>query len=306
MIKYSIIICLHNDFTYLNEQLSALKSQNGDLSHLEIVIVDNASTHVVSDNIKKIINNYKTLRIKYVYESKIGAQIARNKAISESNGDLLLYLDDDALPSSDWFLEMTNCYNRNNRSVIQGRIILQYRKMKPLWLSDHLEMLLSKIDLGDSTKDFNLGYVLCNMAIPRSAFNEIGNWDTRIGRKGHILLSGEDAEFAMRLANSSSMFEFIYCGRASVDHVVRSNRYKKSFFHSRSYWGGVTNGYLMKNFPHTHKFSNSFIRNFKIGIGSLIIWLSLCLFRNNNHFTYKCRIYSFVGFLYGYFIFKGI
>ena len=219
------------------------------------------------------------------FEDNIGAQFARNRSIIESSGELLLYLDDDALPHRDWLIEMVQCYSENNYRVIQGKIELLYKQPKPPWLSNHLEMLLSKVDLGNNTQKCNLGFVLCNMAIPRHAFDIAGNWELKIGRKGKILLSGEDSEFVMRLVGKSNRYEYIYCGKASVSHVVRENRYTKFYHLSRSYWQGVTDGYLKKRFPHTRKHQKGFIKHLNIGLGSLFLWLYSLLLKiiDNSH-----------------------
>lgn len=304
-IRYTIVICLHNSLEFLDEQLTRIITQNVDLSSIEVLIIDNASCEEISFQIRKMVSNCKALTIRYIYESQIGAQYARNRGVMESQGEFLLYLDDDALPCAGWLKGMLECFIEDGNRMIQGRITLSYRKERPRWITPHLEMLLSKVDFGLERTAHNPHYILANMAIPKCAFEMVGGWDLSIGRKGDILLSGEDGELAMRIADTGK-FSCFYCGDATVEHVVRNNRYEKGFHLNRSYWQGVTAGFLMRAHPHTRKYSVGIITQVKIGCGSLLLWPVLLLCRDIRAFTYKCRALSMVGFFYGLLFFRGL
>lgn len=304
-IKYSILICLHNSAEFLDEQLARIDAQNADLSEVEVLVIDNGSREGVSKQIREAISKCGRLSPRYVFEGQLGAQYARNRGVRESRGEFLLFLDDDALPCAGWLRGMIGCFEEDPARLVQGRITLSYRSEVPQWVSPHLEMLLSKVDLGLGRAAHGPSFVLANMAIPRRAFDAAGLWDVALGRKGNILLSGEDAEFAMRVADTGE-FKGYYCGDATVEHVVRANRYEKSYHLTRSYWQGVTAGYLMKARPHTRKYSKGILAQLAIGGACVLLWPTFLVLRDARAFTYKCRALSLVGFAHGLITFRGL
>lgn len=305
-IKYSIVVCLHNSCEFLDEQLSRISVQDLNLLNCtEMLVIDNASNKRISREIKKIADKHSAVTVRYLYEPLVGAQHARNRGVEESLGLYLLYLDDDALPCAGWLAAIAKSFEEDSNQLIQGRISLLYKREKPVWITPYLEMLLSKVDLGEDGALYSPTFVLANMAIPKQAFKEVGGWDATIGRKGSILLSGEDAEFAMRVAQLNT-FHFTYCNEACVEHVVRDNRYKKNYHEDRSYWQGVTTGYLIRTRPYVRKFMCGLSDQIKIGLGSLALWIVFTVTKDKRAFTYKCRFLSLVGFLYGLLFFKGL
>ena len=103
-IDFTVAIPTYNGETRLPGLLEKLKQQinTGDINW-EIIVIDNNS----NDNTAKIIQDYqKTWQydfpLKYLFEPKQGAAHARQRAIDESNSELIGFLDDDNYPVSNW------------------------------------------------------------------------------------------------------------------------------------------------------------------------------------------------------------
>ena len=303
-IIFTIVVCLHDSFEFLEEQLTRIVAQKDIDIGVEVIIIDNASSPEVGVSMRKLVGQFEPL-VRYIIEPRLGAQFARNRGIVESRGECLLYLDDDALPSKGWLTAMAKCYTENPNRLIQGRITLLYKEARPHWITPHLEMFLSKIDFGHEERPIPPHLVLANMGIPRIAFELAGGWEEDIGRKGDLLLSGEDFELASRVAEKTHM-QCWYCGGANVEHVVKSNRYEKGFHLERSYWQGVTMGYMRKKFPHTRRYSRGVLSQLKIGLASLVLWFIHSMLRDNESFTYKCRFRQVIGYVYGCCVFNGL
>ena len=90
MSKISVIIPAFNEEEYIQETLSALKH-----STLEIILVDNGST----DRTVEIAQQEGVKVIKF----PVGTIAAvRNKGVSESNGDILVFIDSDVRVTFGW------------------------------------------------------------------------------------------------------------------------------------------------------------------------------------------------------------
>lgn len=86
---FSIIIPVYNKEKYIQKTLSTILSQ--DFTLYEIVIVDDGSV----DNSATIINKINDIRIRYFYQKNQGVSAARNKGITEANGNWIIFLDAD-------------------------------------------------------------------------------------------------------------------------------------------------------------------------------------------------------------------
>lgn len=100
-IKFSVIIPTCNRVNILDLCLSSLEKSNKNFD-IEIVIVDDGSN---SEN-KKILTNIiskSRLDIKVFFQKNIGPAGARNMAINESTGDVLIFINDDTLVNNSFF-----------------------------------------------------------------------------------------------------------------------------------------------------------------------------------------------------------
>lgn len=104
MVNFTVAIPTYNGENRLPEVLDRLRSQIGtDHFTWEIIVVDNNST----DNTAKVVQEYQakwpsTALLRYCFEAEQGAAFARQRAVEESRGTFIGFLDDDNLPSDNW------------------------------------------------------------------------------------------------------------------------------------------------------------------------------------------------------------
>lgn len=99
--KISIIIPTHNRFEQLSELISSIFRQTYD--NFEIIIIDDVSV----DKTNEVYSNYHDKRLKYYrnYEN-LGAGLNRQKGYNLSNGDYIIFCDDD-----DYFIDNSYFYD---------------------------------------------------------------------------------------------------------------------------------------------------------------------------------------------------
>ncbi len=103
-IDFAVAIRAYNAADRLPDILDKLKIQEGiEEINWEIVIVDNNS----KDNTAQIIADYQSnwkekFPLKYFFEPRQGASIARRTAMEKTQGSLVGFWDDDNLPAPDW------------------------------------------------------------------------------------------------------------------------------------------------------------------------------------------------------------
>lgn len=92
--QIAIIIPHYNDVLRLTRCLSAL--MKNDLSDCEVVVVDNGSDQSLTD----IHTEFPSVRM--MIEPEKGAAAARNRGVQETRAPLLMFIDADCVPESDW------------------------------------------------------------------------------------------------------------------------------------------------------------------------------------------------------------
>lgn len=104
MVDFTVAIRTYNGAKRLPAVLEQLRWQvDTEQISWEVVIVDNNST----DKTAAIIQQYQVnwpqrYPLHYYFEPRQGAAIARRRAVKESQGELIGFIDDDNLPSASW------------------------------------------------------------------------------------------------------------------------------------------------------------------------------------------------------------
>jgi glycosyltransferase involved in cell wall biosynthesis len=239
----SAIICTHNRDTYLGAAIDSLLAQDF-AAEFEVVVVDNGSSDRTCDVVAQRASNP---RLKYVFEPIIGLSVARNTGAKVSSGEILAYLDDDAVASTGWLQVLDHAYKNNSKLAIAGgKVTLLWPQgaLQPQWLTPGLAANLGAYDLGDSTIYINQPGLTprgLNYSIRRSFLAEIGGFDLNLGRVGKNLLSNE--ELQMTECALQKGWQVAYLPEALVAHNVAPERLNRSWFLNRGWWQGISECY---------------------------------------------------------------
>ncbi len=207
MSKISVIIPAFNEEEYIQETLSALKH-----STLEIILVDNGST----DRTVEIAQQEGVKVIKF----PVGTIAAvRNKGVSESNGDILVFIDSDVRVTFGWhekllFVaeELTNVPN-----MITGS---RYK-------SPENQSILNKYWYTELTQ-YEANYINAgHLIVTRELFDKIQGFSEH-------LETAEDYDFCQKAVRAGAVI------RNNPDLVVTHDGYPQSLisFVQRERWHG--------------------------------------------------------------------
>ncbi len=243
----SVIICTYNRCHNLADCLGSLEKQEGiERLSWEAILVDNNS----SDDTASWVTEYarKTpLNLRYTLCQELGLSNARNHGIQIAQGDILIFIDDDIRVSPGWLKAYAEIFQAHDCDAAGGKIhlCLPEKAKLPPWINPEMRGFLGYRDFGETTyrldgmREFPFGG---NMAICRRAFDRIGRFDPRLGRKGkgkrqEELFKGEETDFFHRLARAGGMIW--YQPKALVYHLVLPHQLKKRYFLTLHYNAGV-------------------------------------------------------------------
>ena len=237
--RWSIIVCTHNRASDLRMVLSELAALDYAADQFEVVVVDNASTDNTQEVVRKARNAMAGLRS--VREERIGLSHARNKGIANAKGEFIAFIDDDACPDIDWLKKLEEVFKEPRIACVGGMVRPSWRSLSgwPQWLHKRHICFYSVIEYGDHRElhypDYPVG---TNIAFRRRVFDEVGSFNTELGRTGDRLISGDETDLCLRLERAG--YAVRYTPDAVVHHNVHEERLNKKWLIRRSYWQGAS------------------------------------------------------------------
>lgn len=113
----SAAICTRNRSAQLRRALVSLAGQGAPLA--EILVIDNAPDDDATERL--IACDFPEVR--YLAEPRLGLDIARNHALREAKGEIVAFLDDDAVADCGWSAAIQGVFAGDSRvSVCTGRV----------------------------------------------------------------------------------------------------------------------------------------------------------------------------------------
>jgi len=218
----SLCICTYNRSDKLKRLLSYIidKVRFPKGVEVEIICIDNNS----SDDTKTIAESFKDdLPLTVITESKQGLSNARNRAVSASKGDWIVFVDDDVLPADNFLEAYVDAIAKYDADFMGGRVLLNWIEPKPKWLLDEdlplLSGVLVKFDLGDEVLPFASVNELprgANFAMSKALTEKVGSFNTTLGVSGDSHGRAEETEYFSRAQQVG--FLGFYCGIAVCYH----------------------------------------------------------------------------------------
>ncbi|MHB8612368.1 MAG: glycosyltransferase family 2 protein [Candidatus Dormibacteraceae bacterium] len=196
----SVVIPTHNRRDSLRSVLQALDKQRPPADQLEVVVVCDGCSDGTEAMCRGLSVGY---RLKIVEQVQQGPAAARNRALQEASGEIVLFLDDDVVPDSELVNEHLATHTEDPRAVVIGTLLAPPGfDLEPWtrWEATMLEGQYSAMAAGrwkPTPRQFYTG----NASVRRRYVLEAGAFDATFRR-------AEDVELAYRLERLKLNFYF--------------------------------------------------------------------------------------------------
>lgn len=223
----SIVVCTYNRDKYIFRTLSCVAQNDYPTDGYEIVVVNNNSSDNTEKECERFASLYPQVNYSYVVENQQGLSYARNRAVKESKGDILVFLDDDAFVGKDYLMNLNSHLSEYPDAMAYGgEIIPLYETgVEPKWMSKWSYSWVSAINKGDKVSLFegNSYPIGANMGIKRECFDILKDgFNTRLGRSGKNMIGGEEKDFFFRVKGLGG--KIYYFNKIAVHHVIPESR----------------------------------------------------------------------------------
>jgi len=170
-----------------------------------------------------------------------GLSGARNTGVAKASGDVIVFLDDDAVPAGDWLAGILAHYDDPDVMGVGGGADPVWPAERPGWFPREFEWVVGCSWTGlplEPTPVRNL--IGCNMSFRREVFDLAGDFREEIGRIGTRPLGCEETELCIRLRQQRPASVLLYDPAVRVDHRVSPDRLRWKYFSSRCYAEGLS------------------------------------------------------------------
>jgi O-antigen biosynthesis protein len=223
-----------------------------------------------------------------------GLSGARNTGIRAAKGEIIVFLDDDAVAEKDWLEKLTFPFSDQMVAAVGGRAIPLWQKgCRPSWFPEELDWIVGCTSRGLTMDGKTANSVPgCNMSFRRHIFDTVGYWGEKIGAKGQSQKDAEEAELCQRIKYYIKNAKISFRPDAIIYHKVPADRTTLRWIIRRSFMQGQSKRvmkYLTKS-PNPLTTENSYLnyllsasipkrllRFYKKGSLSQIISIMVCI-----------------------------
>jgi len=219
----SVVVCTRNRSRSLAQALDRLLQLEYPEDRWELIVVDNGSTDDTLAVAREVASTQPE-RVVVLEEPEPGLSISRNRGIARAHGQVVAFIDDDAIPEPDWLRGLLEILSTDGVSVAGGPVVPMFRGQPPAWLTERYLPYLAAWDRGSQVHDLTYNEYPrgVNIAFDRRVFDDFGGFSPHLGRKGRSLLSCEEIEICLRVERAGG--RIVYAPRARVHHLTEAER----------------------------------------------------------------------------------
>ena len=233
----SVVISSYRGNEHLAKDcIRSLNTQSEPPSEI-IVVLD---TREEKDLFTRYLENSSQIPLTIVYSGKKGLAAARNKGIETSRGEIIAFIDDDALADNQWLGEIRKTFESSQTAGVVGGPV------SPIFEGHGIDEKFYWIIGCTSTSPPSDRPIGCNMAFRRDIFQKIGSFDENLGRIQKKLAIGEETELFLRINQRLPGYSILLNHHAKVFHKTPPHRLTIRYFIKRAYEEGFSKARIRK------------------------------------------------------------
>jgi len=238
--RVSVVACIFDTVRLANLRDAVELVKRQTLPAEEIIIVVNGD-ETFEARVRQEIQD-----VTFTVIEQLGVSYAREGGVAAASGDLVAFLDDDAIPSPTWLEELVRPFADEKVMMTSGWIIPKWMTSRPQWFPDEFLWVVGCSYEGLPPS----GAVIRNpigasMAIRTSIIEQVGMFESRLGRNSADGNGCEETEYAIRAHQLFPDNVVVHAANSVVEHLVPAARTKLRYFFTRCWREGRSKAILV-------------------------------------------------------------
>jgi glycosyltransferase involved in cell wall biosynthesis len=235
-LRMSVIICAWDERRWNDLEAAVTSVQAQTVPALETVVVVDHNPALAA-RVRRMMPSVVTI------ENTVerGLAGARNTGVEQVRGDVIAFLDDDAVADERWLDRLAAAYSDPHVLGVGGWVEPRWPRGRPGWLPAEFDWVVGCSYRGlPATGAAIRNPIGANMSFRREAFERAGRFRTGMGRVGSRPVGCEETEFAIRAVQRVPGSTVKLDCAAVVHHRVTHERTSFRYFASRCYSEGLS------------------------------------------------------------------
>jgi GT2 family glycosyltransferase len=244
MLSASVIICAHADDRW-DDTLAAVASVDAQSQPAKELIVVVDYNRPLYERLKAALPEVMVVE----NDHQQGLSGGRNTGIAAATGQIVVFLDDDAVADVDWLKYMLDAYTDANVAGVGGRTLPAWDSTRPSWFPEEFDWVIGCTYIGMPTRRAPVRNLLGgNASFRREVFDKVGGFTSGIGRgRGKRPLGCEETEFCIRLNQQMPGSVLLFDEQSVIRHRVRDDRRRFAYYRSRCYAEGLSKAMVTRS-----------------------------------------------------------
>jgi GT2 family glycosyltransferase len=232
----SVVVCAYADRRWDDLVAAVASAAAQTVAPLETVVVVDHNPALL-DRVRERLPGVRAIG----NDDVRGLSGARNSGVAVAQGEVVAFLDDDAVAEPDWLARLLGPYADPAVIGVGGAVEPLWERRRPRFMPDEFDWVVGCSYRGMPPTPGPVRNVIgANMSLRRSVFDAIGGFRTDVGRIGTRPLGCEETELCIRARRRLPGREIIYEPRARVRHRVSHDRAAWRYFRARCWSEGLS------------------------------------------------------------------
>lgn len=263
--RVSVVICTYSLDLYDHAQDAAEAVLSQTYDDVELVLISDGNDSVY----ESMCADYAELENVRIgcNDKNRGLSYSRNHGIKLASGDVVAFVDDDAVPEPDWVEQLVATYEERDAIAVGGKMTPIWADGKPTFLPEEFYWLIGVTHRGYPEEQCEVRNTNgSNMSFRKEVLEKLGGFSEDLGRKGDRQIQGEETELAARMGKKYGQGMW-YVPDAEVGHKVFDYRTDRVWLLKRAFWQGYSKHVMSDLVDSTGGQESAFLRDLVLQFG---------------------------------------